>query len=126
MKRTSLYEEHLRAGARMVEFAGWEMPVQYSGIVDEHRRVRTAAGLFDVSHMGEIEITGPQGEACCARLLANDVRRLAPGSVRGGPAVAPVRMLMGASGRISVFDVVLDIVTRTGRVWLAELTRPLE
>lgn len=79
MKRTPLYEEHARLGARMVEFAGWEMPVQYTGIIDEHRRVRAAAGLFDVSHMGEIEISGPQAEACCARLFANDARRLRPG-----------------------------------------------
>jgi aminomethyltransferase len=80
MKRTPLYEEHVRLGARMVDFAGWQMPVQYpAGIVQEHLRVRTAAGVFDVSHMGEIEISGPQAEACCARLFANDARRLVPG-----------------------------------------------
>src|SRR5882757_795774 len=58
LKRTPLYEEHKKLGARLVPFAGWEMPVQYKGIVDEHRAVRTAAGLFDVSHMGEIELEG--------------------------------------------------------------------
>ncbi len=63
----------------MVPFAGWEMPVQYDSIVGEHHRVRTAAGLFDVSHMGEIEIAGPEAEACCARLFTNDATRLAPG-----------------------------------------------
>jgi aminomethyltransferase len=56
MKRTPLYAAHRRAGARMVEFAGWEMPVQYHGVIDEHVAVRTRAGLFDVSHMGEIEV----------------------------------------------------------------------
>jgi glycine cleavage system T protein (aminomethyltransferase) len=79
VKRTPLYDEHVRAGARMVDFAGWRMPVQYTSIIDEHRRVRTAAGLFDVSHMGEIELAGAGAEACCARLFANDARRLAPG-----------------------------------------------
>ena len=79
MRRTPIYEEHVRAGARMVEFAGWQMPVQYTSILDEHRAVRTAAGMFDVSHMGEVEITGPQAEACCLRLFTNDVRKLAPG-----------------------------------------------
>jgi aminomethyltransferase len=79
LKRTPLYEDHVGAGARMVEFAGWEMPVQYTGIVDEHRRVRSTAGLFDVSHMGEVEISGAAAEQCCARLFANDARKLVAG-----------------------------------------------
>lgn len=54
LRRTPLYERHLSLSARMVEFGGWEMPVQYSGIIDEHRAVREAAGLFDISHMGEV------------------------------------------------------------------------
>ena len=58
-EKTALHDEHVAAGGRMVEFAGWMMPVQYSGIVEEHNRVREAAGLFDVSHMGEVWITGP-------------------------------------------------------------------
>src|SRR5207245_7811036 len=62
-KRTAFYALHKAAGARMVEFAGWEMPVEYSGIVAEHMSVRTAAGLFDVSHMGEIEIRGREALA---------------------------------------------------------------
>ncbi|MBL9127288.1 MAG: glycine cleavage system protein T, partial [Verrucomicrobiales bacterium] len=53
-KRTSLFEIHRKLGARLVEFGGWEMPIQYSGILDEHKAVRTAAGLFDISHMGEV------------------------------------------------------------------------
>ncbi len=63
----------------MVDFAGWEMPVQYGSIVAEHHAVRSAAGLFDVCHMGEIEISGREAEACCARLFTNDARTLRPG-----------------------------------------------
>ena len=59
MKRTPLYEEHKSLGAKLVPFAGWEMPLQYSGIVDEHHTVRKAVGLFDVSHMGELVVEGP-------------------------------------------------------------------
>ena len=58
LRRTSLYAEHVALGARIVPFAGWEMPVQYTGIVDEHVAVRTAAGMFDVSHMGELRLRG--------------------------------------------------------------------
>ena len=76
MKRTPLYAAHRRAGARMVEFAGWEMPVQYTGVIDEHRAVRSRAGLFDVSHMGEIEVQGPDAVECCQRVSANDVSRM--------------------------------------------------
>lgn len=77
LKRTPLYEEHRRLGARMVEFSGWEMPIQYSGIVEEHRAVRTRAGLFDVSHMGEFSVGGEQALAYLQYLVPNDVGRLA-------------------------------------------------
>ncbi|HVU37977.1 MAG TPA: glycine cleavage system aminomethyltransferase GcvT, partial [Opitutales bacterium] len=60
LQRTPLYDWHLRHGARMVPFSGWEMPVQYTGIIEEHKAARTAAGLFDVSHMGEALVSGPQ------------------------------------------------------------------
>ena len=63
MQRTALYEEHLTLGARMVDFAGWEMPVQYAGVIEEHRAVRTGAGLFDLGHMGEIRVSGPSAGA---------------------------------------------------------------
>ncbi|MEZ5331192.1 MAG: glycine cleavage system aminomethyltransferase GcvT [Thermoanaerobaculia bacterium] len=79
LARTPLYEAHRRAGARLVPFAGWEMPVQYSGVMDEHRAVRTAAGLFDVSHMGEIRVAGPDAEAFLQGLTPNDVSKLAEG-----------------------------------------------
>jgi aminomethyltransferase len=76
MKRTPLYGAHRRAGAKMVEFAGWEMPVQYGGVIDEHVAVRTRAGLFDVSHMGEIVIRGPGTLELCQKISANDVSRM--------------------------------------------------
>ncbi len=79
LKRTPLHDCHREAGARLVEFAGWEMPVQYGGLVEEHRAVRGAAGLFDVSHMGEIAVRGPESEALLQRLTPNDVGKLAPG-----------------------------------------------
>jgi glycine cleavage system T protein (aminomethyltransferase) len=79
LKRTPLYDCHREAGARLVEFAGWEMPVQYAGVIEEHRAVRTAAGLFDVSHMGEIRVRGTGAEALLQRLTPNDVAKLAPG-----------------------------------------------
>ena len=79
LKRTPLYLCHVEAGARLVDFAGWEMPVQYAGVIEEHRAVRTAAGLFDVSHMGEIRVEGPGAEALLQRLTPNDVAKLAPG-----------------------------------------------
>ena len=77
LKRTPLYEQHVALGARLVEFGGWEMPVQYSSILDEHRAVRTHAGLFDVSHMGEFKVEGSDALAFLQHLVPNDVSRLA-------------------------------------------------
>src|SRR5712692_6364655 len=77
LKRTPLYEQHRAMGAKLVEFGGWDMPVQYRSIVDEHRAVRTRAGLFDVSHMGEFKIEGPDALAFLQYLVPNDVSRLA-------------------------------------------------
>ncbi|HET8846012.1 MAG TPA: glycine cleavage system aminomethyltransferase GcvT [Ktedonobacteraceae bacterium] len=76
LQRTPLYEQHRQLGARLVEFSGWEMPVQYSGILDEHRAVRTYAGLFDVSHMGEFSMRGSGAQAALQHLVPNDVARL--------------------------------------------------
>ena len=78
-RRTPLYDAHRRLGARMVDFAGWEMPVQYKSVVSEHEAVRSAAGLFDVSHMGEVELTGPGALEAANRLLSNDLARSADG-----------------------------------------------
>jgi aminomethyltransferase len=79
LRRTPLYDCHLELGARMVGFAGWEMPVQYAGVIEEHRAVRGAAGLFDVSHMGEIRVRGAGAERLLQRLTPNDVAALVPG-----------------------------------------------
>ena len=79
MKRTPLFAAHQKLGGKLIEFGGWEMPVQYTSIVDEHLTVRKAAGLFDISHMGEVAITGPDSEAFLNRVLTNDARKLAVG-----------------------------------------------
>ncbi len=77
LKRTALHDRHAAAGARLVPFAGWEMPVQYEGIRPEHVAVRTKVGVFDVSHMGEIETHGPDAEAFLQKILSNDVGKIA-------------------------------------------------
>jgi aminomethyltransferase len=79
LKRTPLYSLHRELGAKIVDFGGWEMPVQYEGILEEHRAVRERAGLFDVSHMGEFEFTGPDAFATLQRLTPNDVGKLTDG-----------------------------------------------
>ena len=80
--RPPLHARHEAAGARLVPFAGWEMPVQYEGIRQEHVAVRRGAGLFDVSHMGQIETTGPDAERFLQRVLSNDVSRIAAGGAQ--------------------------------------------
>ncbi|HEV3001761.1 MAG TPA: glycine cleavage system aminomethyltransferase GcvT [Solirubrobacteraceae bacterium] len=82
LKRTPLHDRHVAAGARMVPFAGWHMPVQYEGVRQEHLAVRNAAGVFDVSHMGQIETRGPGAEALLQRLLSNDVAKMADGGAQ--------------------------------------------
>lgn len=89
LKRTPLYDAHRAAGARMVPFGGWEMPVQYSSILDEHRAVRTRAGLFDVSHMGEVDLIGRGALDLAQRLVTNDVARLAHGQALYTPMCTP-------------------------------------
>jgi aminomethyltransferase len=79
LRRTPLYDRHVALGARMVPFAGWEMPVQYEGVIQEHRAVRTDAGIFDVSHMGELEVEGPTARDLLQATLSNDVDKLQPG-----------------------------------------------
>src|SRR5947207_11495752 len=80
--RTPLYERHVALGARLVPFAGWEMPVSYAGVIQEHRAVRTDAGVFDVSHMGEVEVEGPRAHGLLQSLLSNDLDRLEPGQAQ--------------------------------------------
>lgn len=79
LKKTPLYACHQEAGARLVDFAGWSMPVQYRGLMEEHTAVRGAAGLFDVSHMGEFHVRGPEAESFLQRMTPNDVAKLRVG-----------------------------------------------
>src|SRR5438477_6156809 len=76
---TPLHDRHVELGARLVPFAGWEMPVQYAGVIEEVRAVRQQAGLFDVSHMGELHVSGPGALAWLNSMTTNDVARLAVG-----------------------------------------------
>ena len=80
--RTSLFETHQRLNARIVEFAGWEMPIQYGGILEEVNQVRSNAGLFDVSHMGRLEIEGPYAAMMLDRVLSVNVPKLRQGRAR--------------------------------------------
>jgi len=81
MKKTALYDEHLDLDAKMIDFGGWQMPVQYSSIIEEHKAVRNKAGLFDVSHMGEILISGKQALELVQKLITNDASNLTKGEV---------------------------------------------
>ena len=82
LRRTALFDRHVAAGAKLVEFAGWEMPVQYEGVRQEHLAVREDVGVFDVSHMGEIETSGPDALALLQRLLSNDVAQVPIGGAQ--------------------------------------------
>jgi aminomethyltransferase len=82
LQHTPLHDRHVELGARMVPFAGWEMPVQYAGVIPEHRAVRADAGVFDVSHMGELEVEGPRAHELLQGALSNDLDRLAPGEAQ--------------------------------------------
>ena len=89
LKKTALNAVHRQLGARMVEFAGWDMPVQYAGPLKEHLAVRTRAGIFDVSHMGEVELSGPTAEETIQKVTCNDVTRLAPGQIQYSALTLP-------------------------------------
>jgi aminomethyltransferase len=121
LRRTPLHDRHVALGARIVPFAGWEMPVQYEGVIQEHRAVREDAGAFDVSHMGEIEVEGPRARELLQALLSNDLERIEPGRAqytlltneRGGIlddliayALDPFRYLLivNASNRAVAYD----------------------
>jgi len=106
--RTPLYDTHVKAGARIVEFAGWEMPVQYAGLLEEHEAVRKRAGLFDVSHMGEVVFRGPNAAQALGRLFTNDLGRLVDGQAQYGCLCRP-------SGGI-VDDVI--VYRRSAEDWL--------
>ena len=89
LKRTPLRDFHAAHGGRLVDFAGWEMPVQYRSILEEHKAVRRAAGLFDVSHMGEVDVRGPDAGRFLNELVTNDVAKLFPGRVLYSPMCYP-------------------------------------
>jgi aminomethyltransferase len=89
LKKTPLHARHLAHGAKMMGFGGWDMPVQYTGIVEEHMAVRTRAGLFDVSHMGEIEIAGADALAAVQKISSNDASRLAVGQIHYSGLLTP-------------------------------------
>jgi aminomethyltransferase len=89
MKQTPLYGRHKALGAKVIDFGGWAMPVQYSGILDEHKAVREAAGIFDVSHMGEVWFRGPRAAEAVQRLVTNDVGKLADGGAMYSCACRP-------------------------------------
>jgi aminomethyltransferase len=89
IKKTPLNRAHREAGARMVSFSGWDMPVQYTGVIDEHLAVRTRAGLFDVSHMGEVEIVGRESLDFLQHVTCNDVSRLSPGRIQYSALTTP-------------------------------------
>jgi aminomethyltransferase len=89
LRRTPLRDFHAARGARLVDFAGWEMPVQYRSILEEHKAVRRAAGLFDVSHMGEVDVIGPDAGRFLNHLVTNDVGKLFPGRVLYSPMCHP-------------------------------------
>ncbi len=86
LRRSPLHEFHQEQGARFVPFAGWEMPVQYSSILEEHRKTRESAGLFDVSHMGEMEVTGTEAEAFLNHIITNDLTQIVDGQALYSPA----------------------------------------
>src|SRR5579885_3126970 len=79
VKKTALYTEHEKLGAKIIPFGGWAMPVQYTSIMDEHSAVRNAVGVFDISHMGQLDVRGARAQAWLNRMLTNNVDRLADG-----------------------------------------------
>ncbi len=79
LKRTALFSAHQKLGAKLIDFGGWEMPVQYTSITDEHLAVRNAAGIFDISHMGEVTVSGAAAVEFLNQLLTNDIKKLTPG-----------------------------------------------
>jgi aminomethyltransferase len=139
-RRTPLYEAHRAIGARMVDFAGWDMPLFYRGAADEHRAVRDRCGLFDVSHMGEIELRGPQAAAVYQELTVNDVRRLRVGdgqytllcNERGGVLddliafrVAPERFLLIVNAANTTTDLAWIVERTRGRTEVIDRSREL-
>ena len=89
MKKTPLYDNHISLGGKMIDFGGWQLPVQYTGIIEEHNGVRSTAGLFDVSHMGEITVKGPGAQAFIQLMVTNDILKATDGQVIYSPMCYP-------------------------------------
>jgi aminomethyltransferase len=126
---TPLYDRHVELGARLVPFAGWEMPVQYEGVIHEHRAVRADAGVFDVSHMGELEVEGPRAHELLQGALSNDLARLEPGQAqytlltnRGGGIIDD--LIVYRVGECSYLLVVNASNRATAYEWLKEREIP--
>lgn len=84
IKKTCLHDRHVAQGAQMVPFGGFDMPIQYEGIVEEHNAVRNACGVFDVSHMGEVLVTGPDAGRYVGHIFTNDIREIPVGKILYG------------------------------------------
>jgi aminomethyltransferase len=129
LKQTPLAARHRSLGARMTDFGGWEMPVEYGGIVDEHMAVRTRAGLFDVSHMGEIEIAGGDAVAAVQRIASNDAAKLAVGQAQYSALTTPQGTFVDD---LLVYRLAADhflLVVNAGNIekdyrWIAEQIKP--
>jgi aminomethyltransferase len=135
LRRTPLYDRHVAAGAKLVDFAGWEMPVQYAGVMDEHRAVRTNVGIFDVSHMGEFRVRGSaEGEPGAAEAFVqsftpNDVSKLTPGRAHYSALLTPEGTFVDD---LLVYRIAADeflIVVNAGGIdvdfaWISALPRP--
>jgi aminomethyltransferase len=124
-RRTPLYPAHVALGARIIEFGGWDMPLSYSGATEEHQAVRRRCGLFDVSHMGEVEVRGPEAAAVCQHLTANDVSKLRIGDAqysllcneRGGVIDDLVVLRTGADRYVLIVNAAN---TATDVAWITE------
>src|SRR3954468_14239272 len=114
--RTPLYDRHVSLGARLVPFAGWEMPVQYEGVIPEHLAVRRDCGVFDVSHMGELEVEGPRAAELLQSALSNDLERLGDGE-------AQYTLLTNDDGGI-VDDLIVYRLGRLRDLLVAERSNP--
>ena len=121
LRKTALHDVHAAAGARLVPFAGWEMPVQYTGVMDEHVAVRTRAGLFDVSHMGEARVRGRDALAFLQHVTCNDVAKLVPGKIQYSGLTTPEAWQVRLDSIEPDVAESIRIATRTGH--FAEASR---
>ena len=130
-RRTPLYDVHVAAGARIVDFAGWEMPVQYAGVLEEHQAVRERAGMFDVSHMGEVTVRGRGALDFLQKITCNDVSRLSPGRAHYTALTTPQGtfvddLLVYRLGEDDFFLVVNAANTPKDFAWIEEHARGVD